>query len=252
MEILQPIYDETHKNGSNKGIGVGCRLILALTYWREYRGMRQMAFDYELSVSTVCNSIHWVEDNLSNHPNFNFGSIEEEIEKLKSQNVNVSKIIGDVEEQPIERPTDNQELHYSGKKKRHTTKNQIIINEDDLRIINYYNAVATTHDFQMLKDSNVIDTLNKLNISGKFDSGYQGVQKLLNNTSIPYKKSKYHELTQDEKTYNKNLSSIRIKIEHVNRTVKIFRIMKETYRNHQKRYDKKLKIMFTIYNMNLT
>ena len=52
-----------------------------------------------------------------------------------------------------------------------------------------------------------------------------------------------------EKEYNKNLSSIRI--EHVNRTIKIFRIMKETYRNHQRRYDKKLKIMCTIYNMNL-
>ena len=135
MEILQPIYYHAHKNGSNKGIGVGCRLVLALSYWREYRGMRQMAFDYELSVSTVCDSIHWVEDNLSAHKNFNFGNIEEEIEKLKSQNINVCKIIGDVEEQPIERPTNNQEIHYSGKKKRHTTKNQIIINEDDLRII---------------------------------------------------------------------------------------------------------------------
>lgn len=252
MEILQPIYDEAHKKGSNKGIGVGCRLVLALSYWREYRGMRQMAFDYELSVSTVCESIHWVEDNLSAHQNFNFGNIEEEIEKLKSENIYVSKIIGDVEEQPIERPKNNQEIHYSGKKKRHTTKNQIIINEDDLRIINYYNAMATTHDFQMLKDSNIIDTLNKLKISGKFDSGYQGVQNLLNEASIPYKKSKYHDLTEEEKEYNKNLSSIRIKIEHVNRTIKIFRIMKETYRNHQKRYDKKLKIMFTIYNMNLT
>ena len=58
------------------------------------------------------------------------------------------------------------------------------------------NATATTHDFQMLKDSNILETLNKLGISGKFDSGYQGVQKELNNVSIPYKKFKYHELTE--------------------------------------------------------
>ena len=251
LEILQSEYDKAHRNGSNRGIGAGCRLILALTYFREYRGMRQMAFDYEISVSTVCNSIHWVENILGCNNKFKFGTIEEEINKLKDEGIVVEKIIADVEEQPIERPTENQENHYSGKKKRHTTKNQIIIDEETTKIINFYNATATTHDFQMLKDSNILETLNKLGISGNFDSGYQGVQKELNNVSIPYKKSKYHELTEEEKEHNKNLSSKRIKIEHVNRTIKIFRIMKETYRNHQKRYDVKLRIICTLYNMNL-
>ena len=104
----------------------------------------------------------------------------------------------------------------------------------------------------MLKDSNIITSLNELGISGKFDSGYQGVQKEFEHASIPYKKSKFHELTTEEKEFNKNFSSQRVKIEHTNRTIKIFRIMKETYRNHQKRYDTKLKIMCTIYNMNLS
>lgn len=85
MEILQPEYDKAHKNGSNAGIGVGSRLVLALTYWREYRAMRQMAFDYELAVSTVCDNIHWVEDVLGNNNKFNFGTIKEEIEKLKKK-----------------------------------------------------------------------------------------------------------------------------------------------------------------------
>ena len=79
----------------------------------------------------------------------------------------------------------------------------------------------------MLKDSNIIDGLNELGISGKFDSGYQGVQNLLTNSSIPFKKSKYHELTEEEKNYNTNLSKKRIKVEHTNRELKIFRIMKE-------------------------
>ena len=50
------------------------------------------------------------------------------------------------------------------------------------------------------------------------------------------KKSKLHELTDDEKEFNRKLSQKRISIEHVNRELKIFRIMKETYRNHQNRY----------------
>lgn len=177
MEILQSEYDKAHINGSNAGIGVGPRLVLALTYWREYRAMRQMAFDYELAVSTVCDNIHWVEDILGNNNKFNLGTIKEEKEKLKREGIDVKNIIGDVEEQPIERPIEKQERHYSGKKKKHTTKNQIIIDEETPKIINIYNSVATTHDFQMLKDSNIISSLNELGINGKFDNGYQGVQK---------------------------------------------------------------------------
>lgn len=251
LEILTDEFNEIHKNGSFKGIGPGCKLVLTLTYWREYRAMRQMGLDYDVACSTICDSIKWVENTLLQSPLFNLRDIKSEIEKLEATGTEVKCIIGDVEEQPIERPTNNQEAFYSGKKKRHTTKNQIIIDENTEKIINFHNSNGTVHDFQILKNSNIISTLNDKNISGKFDSGYQGIQKELNNASIPNKKSKYHELTEEEKEFNKSLSSKRIKIEHTNRKIKIFRIMKETYRNHMNRYEEKLQIMCCIYNLNL-
>ena len=134
LEIFKDEYEKAHVNGSNKGIGYECRLVLAISYWREYRGMRQMAFDYEIALSTVCSSIHWVEDILSKHQDFTFGTIDEEISKLEKEGKKVTTIIGDVTEQAIERPTLNQEESYSGKKKRHTTKNQIIIDEESKKI----------------------------------------------------------------------------------------------------------------------
>ena len=251
LEILTNEFQKIHKNGSFQGIGPGCRLVLALTYWREYRAMRQMGLDYDVSVSTVCESIKWVENTLIKSPIFQFEDIKSEIEKIEANGKEVKSIIGDVEEQPIERPKEKQEVFYSGKKKRHTTKNQIIIDENTKKIIHVYNSSGTVHDFQMLKDSGIITTLNEKNISGKFDSGYQGVQKELNCVSIPYKKSKNHELTDEEKEFNKTLSSKRIKIEHTNRKIKVFRIMKETYRNHRNRYNEKLQILCCIYNLNL-
>ena len=251
LEILKYEYEKAHVNGSNKGIGYECRLVLALSYWREYRGMRQMAFDYDIALSTVCSSIHWVEDVLSKHQDFIFGTIEEEIKKLEKEGTEVMSIIGDVTEQAIERPTLNQEESYSGKKKRHTTKNQIIIDEKSKKILNYFNQKGTIHDFQIIKNSNIINNLNDLSIEGKFDSGYQEIQKLMDKVSIPYKNTKLHKLTDEEKKYNKNLSSVRIKIEHTNRCIKIFRIIKEVYRNHMNRYDKRLQIICAIYNMNL-
>lgn len=250
LDFLTEKFNKAHERGSFKGIGVGCRFVLALTYWREYRAMRQMGFDYDVSASTVCDSIKWIEEALQDFPDFQIEDIKTEIEKLEAQGVKVESIIGDVEEQPIERPTINQEESYSGKKKRHTTKNQIIIVEDYKRIINYYNKNGTVHDFKMLKDSGILTVLEEKKISGKFDSGYQGVQKELSKAIIPKKKSKLHELTNEEKEFNRQLSQKRIAIEHVNRELKIFRIMKETYRNHQNRYQQKLKIMCGIFNLN--
>ena len=55
---------------------------------------------------------------------------DEELEELIPGNV----IIPDGTETPIQRPTDNetQKEFYSGKKKRHTVKNTIICNKDQV------------------------------------------------------------------------------------------------------------------------
>ena len=102
----------------------------------------------------------------------------------------------------------------------------------------------------MLKNSNIIETLESKKLKGLFDSGYQGIQKLLTNAVIPYKKSKKHELTEDEKKFNTELSKKRIEIEHVNREIKKFRIMKDVYRSHRDRYELRLSIICGIYNQN--
>ncbi len=250
LDYLTKEFDKHHVNGSFKGIGITCRFALAITYWREYRPMRQMGLDYDVSKSTVCDSVKWCEETLKEWDEMKFDDIKTEIEKAATKGIIVESVIGDVEEQHIERPTINQEESYSGKKKRHTTKNQIIINQYANRILIYYNASGTTHDYQMIKDSNILPVLEEMNLGGDFDSGYQGIQKELSKAIIPYKKSKKHELTEEEKNHNKALSKRRIKVEHVNREIKIFRIMKETYRNHMNRYDTKVNIMCAIYNMN--
>lgn len=250
LEILTDEYKKIHQKGSRGGIGPGCKLVITLSYWREYRGMRQMGLDYDVAHSTICDSIKWVEKTLLKSEKFQFGTIAEEIQKAKKLGIEVTSIIGDVEEQAIERPTENQEDYYSGKKKKHTQKNQIIMIEDCKRIINFFTSNGKVHDFQMLKNSGILETLEKLEIGGKFDSGYQGVKDYLSNAMIPYKKPRNGELTEEQKEYNTQLSKKRIYIEHVNRELKIFRIMKETYRNHRNRYEDKLTIMCAIYNLN--
>ena len=102
LEYLTSYYNESHKshkNGNRKGMSVVCRLVLALTYWREYRPMRQMGLDYDVPKSTVCDCIKWVERALENWDEIKINDIKTEIEKAKENGINVEIIIGDVEEQ---------------------------------------------------------------------------------------------------------------------------------------------------------
>ena len=70
---------------------------------------------------------------------------------------------------------------------------------------------------------------SKIKVKG--DLGYVGIHKVHARSHIPHKTPRNGELTKKQKRQNKTFRSKRVKIEHVNRTCKCFRIVKETYRN---------------------
>ena len=118
MAVLTVAYDRIHetKGGNPNGTPIGLKLVIALEYWREYRTMRHMAFDYGMPLSTLCNCITWVEDVLSKSSEFKIMELKEKFKHREAEGNPIKIVLIDVEEQPIERPTYNQENHYSGKK----------------------------------------------------------------------------------------------------------------------------------------
>ena len=118
LEVLIREYNKIHqtKGGNPNGIDVGLKLVIALEYWREYRTMRHMAFDYNMPLSTLCNCITWVEDILSQSEEFKIVELKEKFKQREDDGDPIRVVLIDVEEQPIERPKENQENHYSGKK----------------------------------------------------------------------------------------------------------------------------------------
>ncbi len=66
---------------------------------------------------------------------------------------------------------------------------------------------------------------------------------------IPYKKTKDHQLTKEEKLHNQELSKFRIKIEHKIREIKIFKIIGSIYRNFQEKYNMRFNIVAGIVNL---
>jgi hypothetical protein len=118
LKVLTDEYDRIHntKGGNPKGTPVGLKLVIALEYWREYRAMRHMAFDYNMPVSTLCECILWVENILCQSKDFQIQDLKERFKHREDTGDPIRVVLIDVEEQPIERPKEDQKKHYSGKK----------------------------------------------------------------------------------------------------------------------------------------
>lgn len=94
-------------------------------------------------------------------------------------------------------------------------------------------AKGSVHDFELYKRSRLClhPTTEAL-----VDLGYLGIKKIHSNGKIPFKSSKHHPLTKEQKRFNHQHSKRRIRIENIIRKCKIFHIVKQTYRGKHKNY----------------
>jgi hypothetical protein len=81
--------------------------------------------------------------------------------------------------------------------------------------------------------------------------GYTGINLTHANSKVPHKKPKNGELTNNQKKQNKRFRKKRVKIEHVNRKCKCFRMVKETYRNRLNHIEQVWLIVCGLVNLNL-
>jgi DDE superfamily endonuclease len=132
-------------------------------------------------------------------------------------------------ERPIHRPIDpeEQQEYDSGKKKGHTLKNLLVIDETC-----YICFLSATYEGKA-NDKNLADLEGYTLPHGSClyqDMGFQGFR--LNGITIvqPKRKPRGGELTPPEKATNRAISSIRIRIEHAIGGVKRYRIVKDKIR----------------------
>jgi len=253
LEILQADFDKKHElGGAPPDLTVNDKLLITTKYFREYVTMESIADEYNCSKSSVHRSIRWVETTLAADSRFKLPGKEVLQKKLQeeTQDGEIKEVAIDVTEHPINRPKDHQEQkkHYSGKKKRHTKKSQIIADKGIIYDVD--EAPGSVHDFEICKT-----TLLQLMILAVIifaDSGYQGIQKYHAFSLIPIKKSKKKELSEEEKAYNTALSRQRVFIEHINGKLKVFKIMSYPYRNRRESHLARTKLICAILNAEKT
>ena len=140
-----------------------------------------------------------------------------------------------------------QKFYYSGKKKRHTIKSQIVVNKSDKTIICTSFLNGKCHDFRLFKESKVF--LNKNILLA--DTGFQGITYIHENSQTPEKNSKNFPLTKTQKLSNRKISSLRIYVEHSISFIKRFKILSERYRNRRKRFSLRFNLISSFCNYEL-
>lgn len=83
------------------------------------------------------------------------------------------------------------------------------------------------------------------------DQGYQGISKLHSNSHTPKKKPRRGALNAEQRLSNQCLAKRRVVIEHINRLLKIFRILSERYRNRRRRFGLRFNLIAGLYNYDL-
>ena len=147
------------------------------------------------------------------------------------------EFIIDGTERPIRRPKDKErrKKYYSGKKKRHTLKNNVVSEKRTRKVKvlsetcegkKHDKKLADEQDLHFPKGSKVWK-----------DTGFQGYEPEGVITYQPKKKPKGKKLTLEEKEQNRLISSERIGVEHSIGGVKVFAIVREIYRNMTTGFD---------------
>ncbi len=222
--------------GRKVKLSVEEQIILTLIYLRHLTTFQLLGIQFGISETTANDTFnYWFPLLRGLLPS----SLLEQVKKNANDYEIVKELLTEFElivdscEQPRERPGDyeEQKKYYSGKKKNHTFKNQLIVLPDGRDIVDVVaGKPGPKSDINLFRERQKgFDPKQKFN----GDKGYVGEPAI----KTPQKKTKNRKLTPEEKDKNKELSSERIFVEHLIRLVKIFRVAQERFRLRTRKYE---------------
>ena len=256
--ILLPFFEESReeyvlknnieKEGRKRKYGGGRKpillkiedkLLFILFYFKLYPLQTVIGFLFGMSQSQANEWIHKLStilkaalEKAGHLPERNPLNLKDALEKEREDEVAI-----DGTERKRQRPKDRekQKKYYSGKKKSHTVKNNVIVSVEG-RKVKYLSQTyeGKKHDKAICDEENPVFpegiVLDK-------DTGFQGYNPVGVICRQPKKKPRGGELSRTEKNQNSVISSVRIVVEHVISGIKRCRIVKDIFRNFQEGFD---------------
>ena len=230
--------------GRHFKLDVKNRFLMLLVYYRLYITYTLTGFLFDLDQSNICRDIQKIERLIRKCVPIP-QKINNITKRLKTPSEEVEKYFPgfmafDPTEQHIPRPVDKnrRKMYYSGKKKRHTVKNQFMVNNRGYILHKIRHKKGRKHDYYIYKKNHPVTSKEVVTV---VDLGYLGVEKDFPEqlSALPYKKKRNYELSQEEKEYNKIHSKKRIIVEHtIICRLKKYRIMRDIFRNKLRKYNR--------------
>lgn len=216
--------------GMRSRLSVEDRLLMLLIYYRSYVSHVFLGFLFGLDDSNVGRNINPLKPLLA-------GIFRIPEKRVRFEEGELETLFFDGTEQQIQRPKKGQKKWYSGKKKKHTIKHQVVVirnqvtakkkEKQKVRIAAISKAtVGKTHDKPIYENARVVKPPGS---SSYGDLAYQGTALV-----IPIKKPKGQKLTPAQKQINREHSRERVVVEHGIGKMKIWKILSDRYRNPRK------------------
>jgi len=232
--------------GRKHALDLADRLLMLLIYYRTYTTHAFLGFLFGVDDSAVGRNINPLQPLLAGIFRIPERRIELDPEEIR-------ELFFDATERPTRRPKEGQREYYSGKKKRHTLKNQVVTarrtkppgpgkKPQRLRIA----AVSRTHPGSV-HDKKVYDRARAVtppDARRTGDTAYIGTS-----LETPIRKPKGGELTAGQKGRNRVVSRRRIVAEHGIGKMKVWRIASERYRNPNRRHTLIMKNVAGLHNL---
>lgn len=214
------------------------RLLFILFYLKTYPLQEVLAFFFDMSQAQANEWIYRLAEVLQMALADLACLPEREAERLAEvlSEYDVLEFAQDGTERRCPRPKDEQKQreYYSGKKKAHTIKNNIIVHPESRKICYLSDTVpGKKHDKKLADEARLTFPLNCLL---EQDTGYQGFAPERVLLLQPKKKPRNKDLTFSEKFINRVIASGRILVENVIAGIKRCRIVKDIFRNRKEKF----------------
>jgi DDE superfamily endonuclease len=219
------------------------RLLLALVWLRVYPTYELLGFFFGLHKRNAQLNVRDALTVLDTLDDFPFDRPSRDRQTLGSLSGVMAafpavRALIDSKEQRVNRPQgyDAQKPYYSGKKKAHTVKTQVVVDPCG-RIEAVSDSVpgGANHDLPLLCGSGVLEQL-AAGEGAMVDKGYVGVKKYYPDVPvvIPFKASRGHPLTEGQKEYNRAVARCRIVVEHTMAQLNRFTVLRQVFRGQQR------------------
>ena len=232
--------------GRKHALSLADRLLMLLLYYRTYTTHAFLRFLFGVDDSAVGRNINPLQPLLA-------GIFRIPERRVKLDPEDIRELFFDATERPTRRPGRGQREFYSGKKRRHTIKAQVVVvrrtkppgpgaKPRRVRIAAVCeSAPGSVHDKRLYDRSRVLAPPDAKRTG---DTAYIGT-----GLKTPTRKPRGGELTAGQKAENRRVSRRRVVAEHGIGKMKVWRVAAERYRNPVGRHTLIMKNVAGLHNL---